>query len=427
MTAEVAILNKHAVAMAADSAVTIGDQKIFNTVNKLFALSKHHPVGIMVYSSAEIMGVPVETVVKEFRKKLGRESREELEGYAQSFEEFLRDDKNLFPDEARVRALSGSAWSVISSLERHASVILGESLRGVEGWGHPTKEEAGDAFEKALGEFEKHVKNCPPVGSDPGAKSRKTVEAATSSDITSYTKWLGQSFPLTPALEKKIRKLILDQLFRSTQIGGETGIVIAGFGDREVFPALRSMEFQCSGLGLHNCSQQRSFNVASYPFSKSAQIIPFAQSDVMTLFVEGREQGYDRFLRNFMEGFFAEERDRLLAEDPPKATEAQLAEEWGKRLTTAVMQELTDHAQQEFIGPTMEVVAAMPKEELAILAEALVNLTGLKRKASRDKETVGGPTDVAVLSKGDGFIWISRKHYFDPKLNPSFGARYMEN
>jgi hypothetical protein len=30
---------------------------------------------------------------------------------------------------------------------------------------------------------------------------------------------------------------------------------------------------------------------------------------------------------------------------------------------------------------------------------------------------------VAVISKNDGFIWIKRKHYFDPKLNPRFFAK----
>jgi len=28
-------------------------------------------------------------------------------------------------------------------------------------------------------------------------------------------------------------------------------------------------------------------------------------------------------------------------------------------------------------------------------------------------ETVAGPIDVAIISKGDGLIWIKRKHYFD--------------
>lgn len=41
-------------------------------------------------------------------------------------------------------------------------------------------------------------------------------------------------------------------------------------------------------------------------------------------------------------------------------------------------------------------------------------------RVSRVRETVGGPTDVAVISKKDGFIWIKRKHYFDPTYNYHF-------
>jgi hypothetical protein len=42
-----------------------------------------------------------------------------------------------------------------------------------------------------------------------------------------------------------------------------------------------------------------------------------------------------------------------------------------------------------------------------------------------DTETVGGAVDVAVISKGDGFIWIKRKHYFKPELNARFFANYF--
>jgi hypothetical protein len=58
------------------------------------------------------------------------------------------------------------------------------------------------------------------------------------------------------------------------------------------------------------------------------------------------------------------------------------------------------------------------------MAEALVNLTSFKRKISLEAETVGGPIDVAVISKGDGLVWIKRKHYFEPKLNPQFFDLY---
>ena len=51
------------------------------------------------------------------------------------------------------------------------------------------------------------------------------------------------------------------------------------------------------------------------------------------------------------------------------------------------------------------------------MAESLVNLTTLKRKVSLQAETVGGPVDVAVISKRDGFVWIRKKHYFKEELN----------
>ena len=39
-------------------------------------------------------------------------------------------------------------------------------------------------------------------------------------------------------------------------------------------------------------------------------------------------------------------------------------------------------------------------------------MTGLKRHVTTDEESVGGPVDVAVVTKCDGFVWIKRKHYF---------------
>jgi hypothetical protein len=102
MTTEVAILNKSAVALAADSAVTIshginGEKKIYNSVNKLFSLSKHHPIGIMVYDNANIMDVPWETLIKAYRKKLGNQSKLLLKEYVDDFLEFI---KNEFFNEA---------------------------------------------------------------------------------------------------------------------------------------------------------------------------------------------------------------------------------------------------------------------------------------------------------------------------------------
>jgi len=93
MTAEVAILNTHGVALATDSAVTIsiGDEnKVYNTANKLFMLSKYHPVGIMVYNKAEYMGIDWEIIIKEYRKSIKNKPFNKLFDYAEDFINYVK-------------------------------------------------------------------------------------------------------------------------------------------------------------------------------------------------------------------------------------------------------------------------------------------------------------------------------------------------
>jgi hypothetical protein len=65
----------------------------------------------------------------------------------------------------------------------------------------------------------------------------------------------------------------------------------------------------------------------------------------------------------------------------------------------------------------------MSKKELAEMAHALVELTSKKRRFSIEQETVGGPIDVAIVTRNEGFIWIRRKHYFDRDANQGYFAR----
>jgi hypothetical protein len=88
VTAEIAILNRSAVALAADSAVTLGvrgQQKIYNSVDKLFQLTLNEPVGIMIFGGAEYMGVPIETAIKKFRDSDYATPKKTLKEYSAAF------------------------------------------------------------------------------------------------------------------------------------------------------------------------------------------------------------------------------------------------------------------------------------------------------------------------------------------------------
>ena len=107
MTAEIAIMNRAGVALAADSAVSIatssGNTKIYNS-NKLFMLSKYHPVGLMIYGNADLMNVPWETIIKLYRKDLRDKSHKTLREYGESFVDFIKKPFDIQDFVGRVNA-----------------------------------------------------------------------------------------------------------------------------------------------------------------------------------------------------------------------------------------------------------------------------------------------------------------------------------
>ena len=108
MTSEVVVMNRMAVALAADSAVTVevGDtSKVRDSALKLFTLSKYRPVGVMVYNNSSILGVPLETIVKLFRRELGTKAFDTLPEYGKALINFLDGNSSLFPDDVQERYL----------------------------------------------------------------------------------------------------------------------------------------------------------------------------------------------------------------------------------------------------------------------------------------------------------------------------------
>src|SRR3954451_21643906 len=100
-------MNSLAVALAADSAATVSDgrdNKVYNSANKLFMLSKHHPVGVMVYNNSSLLGIPWETILKMFRDDLGATEFDTLEEYGIQLIKFLDGNTYLFPEHVQHRS-----------------------------------------------------------------------------------------------------------------------------------------------------------------------------------------------------------------------------------------------------------------------------------------------------------------------------------
>lgn len=64
------------------------------------------------------------------------------------------------------------------------------------------------------------------------------------------------------------------------------------------------------------------------------------------------------------------------------------------------------------------VNSAMPIADAISLAEFLVDLSKRYFAFLPGADTVGGATDIATVTKHEGFKWIRRKHYYPLDLNP---------
>src|SRR5712691_5655180 len=151
MTAEIAVLNRNAVALAADSAVTLvlpEGVKIYQA-NKLFTLSKYRPVGVMVYGGADFMGIPWETIIKRYRAQLERRGFPRIEDYAANFLSFVEKSSRFFPAERQLSACHDLAEAWI----RRLKVRLGKLVElKIKTNGSVTEQELRQKFREIVDE-----------------------------------------------------------------------------------------------------------------------------------------------------------------------------------------------------------------------------------------------------------------------------------
>jgi hypothetical protein len=414
MTAEVYVCNKTCIALAADSASSIGRDKlkIYNGVEKLFSLSRSFPVGIMIFGAASFLGIPWETIIKEYRKKHGHQSYAKTEEYASAFMSHLEllvqnhvsDDNEKYYIESRLSNLIRLILSVIEQNFPNAFTV----------------ENTPDELETQVDTLRTTLIKDPDLvylhqdkSGGFNVKYKQFVEQ-TLSQLFEQAK-LPQL--LTGQVQAKIVNTVLTYYFEKNFLDSTSGIVIAGFGEDEIFPS-------CYSYRLAGTIEQQ-VNYWIFEVDKPdglSRIIPFAQNDMAHSFLMGISNEASAnvlsMLNDLTDTFVGNVKDMGFDEENLSELRERTIESTSERY-----RKFTDEQNEQHPKRIMDMLSHLPKEEMAQLAETLVSLTALKQRITDSDETVGGPIDVAVISKGDGFIWLKRKHYFDSQINHDYTTR----
>lgn len=430
MTAEIAIMNKEAVALAADSAVSRRmhrGRKIFTSANKLFALSKYCPVGIMVYDNATFMDVPWETIIKIYREKIGKGSFESLDIYADDFLSFLENANEIFPKSVQTMRFEEMVRSFLGFIYERC---INDIKSVIDKRGKIEEKEIANIVNRKIDECSRMFSGAPTTPSITEEQCASIIKIY-SGIIKNALEVVFEKLPISEENIDKLKTMSAELCWKFPKgltTPFSSGIVIAGFGMKDIFPVLKSFTVEMI-----------SNNRLKYKFDKEkrigaklrSSIVPFAQKDVVETFMGGMDPSREKIEMGLLSELFDGYIEKVIGEvegieEGQKASLREKLVKIGKEKLQEHQQKRGVLRQSAYVQPIMDVISMLPRDELAVVAETFVSLTSFRRKVSMEYETVGGPVDVAVVSKGDGFVWIKRKHYFKPELNPHFFKNYWK-
>lgn len=411
MTAEIAIINKNGVALAADSAVTIGGDRVWQTAHKLFSLSPYNDIGIMIFGNGSFIGYPWETIIKTYRKKVGTYKFETVDECAASFINYI--SSNIIHNEEDEK-------DSINYLNYQQIVKINDQLEKVR---IDNAKDFKTYVSMQIDELNDFIVSSHDIISNNNFLTYAGFNSIFKQTIFEQIKHVFKR-NVTKSILEKFCALCYQSYTRQVPSRYDTGLVITGFGEKEFFPSL--CEYKLFGKidGNIRCwkSNHVNLNVDDTP-----GIIPFAQIDMFRLFMEGISEDNLIFMRTFLEAALNEQSEVMINKYVKSETDRRLENILQKSSNNDILSKFSGgfdvFRRRAITEPILDVVSSLPKEEMAAMAEALVELTSLRRKVDSDIQSVGGPTDVAIISKGDGFIWLKRKHYFEMSLNSEFMHR----
>lgn len=431
MTAEIAILNREAVALAADSMATArGIEKAYSTARKIFPISTDPPVAVMVYGGGTLGPLPWDTIVQQYTSKRGGKKFPTVEDYASDFIRHLDTIVAAISTTAQTHYTRAEILWELQQISRVAmrnyslAIALGDSdsRLGIEFF----LRQISDHLSERLTELRE-------IGPAPGLNA-KTVRQALTEAIDGWhlfgepvqnwrhmlKLWLDSreefafvdSADLATHLDSELWDAILASLATADWSSESTGLVVAGVGDAQLLPAAE--HWLIDGV-VADVVKTRRIGHTEIGDDCSAAILPFAQTDATNALIDGIHselfEAAALNVRQALDTTLDRIEHHLMNAGVRERVQESVLDQIKADLPLVFDKFLADmaHARSEYSDPYLDIVAGLPQDHLADMAEALVSVAAFKERFTPGADTVGGPIDVVLLSKGHGIVWANRK------------------
>jgi hypothetical protein len=180
-----------------------------------------------------------------------------------------------------------------------------------------------------------------------------------------------ESIPLTADQIEQLTKISMYLFYKTPdeiEVSTVSGIVIAGYGDREFSPGLIEYRIEQLVLGRLKYQTIRERYIGN---ELMGIIVPFAQTEMVGTFMNGIDPSLNHFIGNVIHQLVLELPKYILDEvsgvsKKRKATLVGDFQDKALELTREYLKIIDRKKAEDYSGPITQVVSTLPKEELVL-------------------------------------------------------------
>jgi len=418
MTTEVITMNRYGVALAADSAITVDDRKVYNTGNKIFPLGNNHQVAIMTYGKGHLMNVPWSVIINTFGNFLPHEPLQSVEQYVEQFLHYMNnyDYEELMSSELEGNFVKELLYTkidyLISCCKKMHRQIFKEHYKKL------TMEQSQHIYnqkmEMMLRKIVKQYETKPfyePFSED----DFKWLTEIYSDQLLKYLHEEMLSCFRTKEICKHMLMIAYHSLLRKNEIY-RANLVFVGYGQKNLLPEMITVEVgtKINGKLKYKLNDEQKYKMDMFSPGK---IFTFGRSRMIKNFLSGihpemEDYLFDRLneklanipdeIKQLMSHYLP---DQLILTEVTKTVEKKLI-----NIYYTLQEDVLVDKQNHFVNPIESLITAMPPQDLGDIAGKLVAIEIFKSKLSKHVEKTTGPIDVATITKDVGFNWVRGKN-----------------
>lgn len=425
MTAVIGILNKRGAAIAADSAVTRGGgYKFTKNGNKMVRMSNVVPISVMLTGNGAFLYTQWDIIIRHYRQHRGDIKHETVEACVHDFFKYISDNHFFFEQEIVENHIKENIQELFQHVNNNINFKFCD--RDEDGRLKSPKGYQKD-FLKILSHYHKNwSKNgvCPQF-KDYTREKFHTIAGKFVDDFLSKKCYSDDDFFCEDLLPKNVIDAVRDDFEQTLMVlltnrRAGANLIFTGFGQSQQYPSLVAaavFEGFDNRVNYHILPQ----DIVCISDDTPVAICPFAQTDVVESILRGIHCDFSKSICDKHCSIFSPFSDIFAIEDDEDVLDMNLFE-FRKLLHQVKVNDLESKFTNAGIkyldknqGKWEKALEDYDLLAMAALAQSLIDLTGFHRILHFKPEGVGGPVDLAVITKNEGFTWLSRKSWYHHK------------